>query len=395
MAKRHTAGPQLVSQVRRCQELIIARSGSDDFYEVIRLLIAKALHERNSEASPLSAEKASSYLKQNSKTLRRFVDGPATFTAPKDVIEDCLAALSSSNVSGAGFEALDAAFEVLTAKHYKSDKGQYFTPRHVVDFAIKVLKPKSSELICDPACGSGAFLYSTYAHLRGRIKPSHLFGFDISTRATRTAGLMSFLACEDQLCIAQADSLALGGPTIVEAAGYATIEESLATLGVNFKGFDVIATNPPFAGDVGASDYAMGYEVANLGGRKVERDVLFLERCHKLLRPGGRLAIVVPDNKISATKFASLREWLLTRFNLVSVVSLHGHTFRPHTSQKAAIIFASKPRAGATANSQTILLYRSDLPGKTSTGEPIIINGIVDHDLGAIAKDLGDIKWAA
>ncbi len=386
MAKRHHSGPLLVSQVRRCQELILARSGVDDFYELIKILLAKALDEKDGEARPLDYRRAQARLAAHQDILHRFIEGPPHFSAPMEVIDECFKVLASTRLSSVGYEALDAAFELMTAKQSKSDKGQYFTPRYVVDFCIDVLRPKKGELICDPACGSGAFLYSTYKFLEASVAAKQIFGFDISLRAVKTAALMSFLACKDKVVIEQVDSLELAGLSLLSGRQFSTIEDFMSGAVKEFRGFNVIATNPPFAGDVGATEYALAYEVANLGGQKVERDVLFLERCIRLLAPDGRLAIVVPDNKVSAGRFAAMRKWLMTRLELVSVVSLHPHTFRPYTSQKAAVIFGTKCTAPRTK--RAISLYRSDRPGKSSSGDLVMVGDRIDHDLDEIGRDL-------
>jgi hypothetical protein len=98
---------------------------------------------------------------------------------------------------------------------------------------------------------------------------------------------------------------------------------------------------------------------------------------------------VLPDNKVSARKFDALRRWLLDRVRVVAVASLHAYTFKPHTSQKACVLFLTKARA---AKPRPIAFYRSDRPGKTSTGAPVLRDGVVDHDLGEIAKDLAK-EW--
>ncbi len=387
MAKRHQTGPSLLSQVRRCQELLLARSGVDEFYETVRLIVAKAMHDREKLNIKLDFQLAQKILSEHESEVIRFVEGAASLTAPQDVINECFSVLASTNFKELGFEAIDAAFEGMTSRHYKSDKGQYFTPRNVVELCISVLKPKSGDLICDPACGSAAFLQAAYRYLGSDSEPNTLYGFDISRRAQKTANLMSFLACGDKLTIEQVDSLSLSASSLLQE-NERTIEEYMQGNISNFNGFDVIATNPPFAGDVSESDFAKHYEVAKIGNTKLERDVLFLERCLQLLRPGGRLAIVLPDNKISSAKFSSIRRWLFERAKIISVVSLHSHTFRPHTSQKAAVLFAEK-RMREVSGAEKISMYRSDKSGKSSNGDQIFIKNRLDDDLLEISEDIG------
>jgi hypothetical protein len=158
---------------------------------------------------------------------------------------------------------------------------------------------------------------------------------------------------------------------------------------------DVIVTNPPFAGDV----HYPGYAVAR-AGRRAERDALFVERCVELLRPGGRLAIVLPHNKAAASAWSGLRRWLVEQARVLAVVSLPRETFLPHTSQKAVVVFA-KRRARAVPftrvdRAERTFFARSDRAGKDAAGEPIARSGAgaeptwrtLDHDLDTITAPL-------
>src|ERR1019366_7930404 len=112
--------------------------------------------------------------------------------------------------------------------------------------------------------------------------------------------------------------------------------------------FDAIATNPPFAG---AAD-ARGLELPGLAGR-AGTVALFLERCLTLLRPGGRLAIVLPYGRIASRASSPLRRWLVERARVLAVVSLPRETFLPHTSQRAALVFAKKRRGRERSRAAT------------------------------------------
>lgn len=383
MAKRHHTGDQLIAQVRRCQELILARSGVDEFYETIRLLLANHLWSLSNRRLPLDYATAQETLQHNADTVQRFTEGGVTLSAPEDVATECLRILAPARVSNAPYDVLHTLFEQMTSRSYKSDKGQYFTPSYVVDFCMSVLRPQKGELICDPACGSGAFLKSAYDALGPGQIDRQIFGFDISRRAAKAAALLSYLACDDKVSIEQLDSLTLADELF--DTGEQTLDRYMSAKAEKFGGFDVIATNPPFAGDVSEASFLKNYEVASLCGSRVERDSVFLERCIDLLKPGGRLAIVLPDNKFSGTKFASLRKWLATKVRIVAVVSLHSYTFRPFTSQKASVLFATKAPGD---NNGSIVFYRSDRAGKTSSGELVYVDDKIDHDLEEIARDM-------
>jgi type I restriction enzyme M protein len=113
--------------------------------------------------------------------------------------------------------------------------------------------------------------------------------------------------------------------------------------------FDVLLTNPPFDGEIRDQGILSHYELARKGRgmaarpeAKVERDVLFIERCLQLLKPGGRMAIVLPQGKFNNATLAYIREWVLRHARLLAVVGLHPNTFKPHTGTKTSILFLQK-----------------------------------------------------
>lgn len=251
---------------------------------------------------------------------------------------------------------LDAIFESLVPRVAKGDKGQFFTPRHVVDFIIEMLAPRKRELVVDPACGSGAFL--SRAHASG----ARAAGTDVDARAVRVARLLA----------------------VARGADPASIERRDALRTAPARNADVIATNPPFAGRADASGFSIASEV-----RTPERDVLFLERAIDLLRPGGRLGIVLPYNKASASAFAGMRRWLIDRARVLAVVGLPRETFLPHTSQRTFVLFAQKRSRGGPSSGERTFFGISERAGKDTGGEPVYTAaGALDHDLAEMAREL-------
>lgn len=394
MAKRHSAGQDFQSKIARCQELIMAHSGVDEFYEVIRLIVTKYLRETQGFSDMPSKADANTLLKALNVETRRALGDQIDIQTPDAIYPDVQRIFSTIDVGGQDFHVLDGLFEILTSKNYKSDKGQYFTPRHVVDMCVEILAPRPEEFVCDPACGSGAFLRSAQTFQDTNFnKTGNFFGFDYSKRACQVATIVSFLSSKGKIRIEQVDSLQLRNNSL-SAPEMHTIENLMKP---DFDGFDVILTNPPFAGDVSGEQYAKGYELAGSSRKKIERDVLFLERCIQLLKPGGRMAIVVPDNKVSGRGFSYVRKWLFEHAQVVGVVSLHRYAFLPYTSQKASVLFIRKPLHSEQLVNESVLMFRSDLPGKTSNGSLILKKDAnpdappyisLDHDLEEIVVEL-------
>jgi type I restriction enzyme M protein len=376
MSRRHGAGTSSWSVFARIEEIVLATSGADAFELVFSLAVAR-LHARRL-GRPLG--QGASVRRGVDKLLREAsrawpgLDASRTLDVPDDVLESTLALLDRAVLEGDA-EGLDSLFEQLVTRVGKGHKGQFFTPRHVVDFATRALALSDGERFVDPACGSGAFVACARASAGVEA-----LGWDVDARAVRVAKLLAVATGADPSSITRRDSLRTR-----DRAGR----------------FDAIATNPPFAG---APDGA-GYELASIGGR-IERDALFLERCLGLLRPGGRLAILLPYGKVASPAWAPLRRWLVARARVLAVVSLPKETFLPHTSQRAALLFAKKRTAksrGATdAAGERVLMAVSDRAGRDAGGAPIFLPVAGekkaprpgrtwrdhDHDLGELERPL-------
>ena len=108
--------------------------------------------------------------------------------------------------------------------------------------------------------------------------------------------------------------------------------------------------NPPFAGEMKDRKMLARYELARPALKRAgddkqpkdERDVLFIERILKMLKPGGRPAIVLPQGKFNNSSLAFIREWILKKARLLAVVGLHPNTFKPHTGTKTSVLFLQK-----------------------------------------------------
>ena len=276
-----------------------------------------------------------------------------------------------------------------------------------------MLRPRENETILDPACGSGGFLVHALNFVRsqGGLSDSavrsycadNLWGFDVDARAIQVAKALMVLAGDGSANIIRLNSLLkpdAGGPTLFgeierEAGTILTVEDVCRARMRRHKGFDVILTNPPFAGEVRERHILDAYEAAR-GKANLERDVLFLERCVELLRPGGRLAIVLPHNKFAMGAWGYVREWLLRKVRVLAVVGLGRNTFLPHTHQKASILFAQKnaKNAGPVPDGKVFFAV-SERDGKDSKGR-LVIRGAaeqratewdrVEHDLGEVVE---------
>jgi type I restriction enzyme M protein len=174
MAKRHISNPHdLRSLIVRLEELVLANSGEDEFEEIFKLLIAKLWDERSgkqrrfcSQHTDVATTKALSELLAEAEAAWPGIVGQGNqFRLTAEHLGVCVSTLAAQDLSDAGLEVLDNLFEFLVAKQAKGAKGQYFTPRNVIDFCVKALRPRAEESILDPACGSGGFLFQALDHV--------------------------------------------------------------------------------------------------------------------------------------------------------------------------------------------------------------------------------------
>ena len=189
-------------------------------------------------------------------------------------------------------------------------------------------------------------------------------------------------------------------------------------------GFDILMANPPFAGDIKESrilhQYNLTFKQNGKAHAKVGRDILFIERNFDFLKPGGRMAIVLPQGRFNNTSDKYVREFIAERARILAIVSLHGNTFKPHTGTKTSVLFVQKwnddPAKGALCpkvDNYSVFLATSEKGGKDNSGDYVFLensdgqhkldkNGhlIVDHDLHNHNEELPDgiaeafIEWA-
>jgi len=416
MPKRHhNQKGNLQSLFLRMEELVLANSGEDEFEEVFKLLIAKLWDERSQQSRfhrHSTDEATFEAITKLMQQAEREWFGVLDEVKPRlthEHLSICVDAISNHTISNDSLDVIDSFFEFIVSKSAKGSKGQYFTPRHVVELCVRILQPASHETFLDPACGSGGFLLHTLRFVRRnegldsveelqQFCSEKLWGFDIDARAIRVAKALMLIAGDGSSNIIRLNSLLKS--EMVELFNNTndpnlTIEDVCRSRMKRHKGFDVILTNPPFAGEIREKHFLNCYTVANKK-HQVERDILFIERCIELLRPGGRLAIVLPHNKFAGNSFNFLREWILKKARVLAVIGLGRHTFLPHTHQKASILFLQKNYPSMKIlPDYNIFFAISERDGKNSKGQFVLRGSYsevdnawdtVDHDFLEIAE---------
>ncbi|MDQ0867407.1 type I restriction-modification system subunit M [Arthrobacter globiformis] len=221
--------------------------------------------------------------------------------------------------------------------------GQFRTPRHIIDLMVKMTAPQPLEAICDPAAGTAGFLVQAGEYLR-RQNPnllttpeqsrffhhSQFHGYDFDSTMLRIGSMNMLLHGVEDPDIAYRDSL---------ADLHRSEEEK----------YDVILANPPFAGSLDYENVAK--DLLSLVKTK-KTELLFLALFLRLLKPGGRAAVIVPDGVMfgSSTAHKALRRMLVEDHKLDGVVKLPSGVFRPYAGVSTAILFFTKTNSGGTDN---------------------------------------------
>ena len=280
---------------------------------------------------------------------------------------------------------------------------------------VKMLNPAPDERVVDPACGPAGFLIHTLNwiyefYLKPRFRNSvlakrksdyavaRLFGMDFDPRLAKVAKAMMLIVGDGRSNIYRVNSL--------DPREWRNRTDGLVDA-VQDGTFSVLMTNPPFAGNITQPEILGGYDLAYKGApgqhkraNKMTRDVLFIERCLRFLKPGGRMAIVLPQGNLNNLNAESLRNWVMDKARVLAVVGLHLNTFKPFTNTKTSVLFLRKwEDAEERPEDYPIFMAVNERPVKDNTGTYIFKRDpdgsfatdankrrIIDHDLDDIAE---------
>ena len=436
------------------ENLVLANAGVDAFEEVFKLIYAKLYDEaqaaqggkkkrylqfRGGGATPSEFRQKINDLFDRAKARWPgvFLDGERLDLTPEHLVT-CGSYLENVKLFNSNLQVIDEAFEYLSVEVGKGKKGQYFTPRHVIDMAVKMLNPNIDEYIIDTAAGSCGFTVHSIFHVWGNqftangpekwqadYANSMVYAIDFDPRSIKIAKALNLIAGDGRTNVYRANTLDPRGWSDEVKVG---LRDRLQRFPddpqkdrrnrerYRYFDFDVLLTNPPFAGDIKDSHILHQFDLAKKTNskwqNKVGRDVLFIERNLEFLKPGGRMAIVLPQGRLNNVSDGYIRHFIHDHARLVASVSLTINTFKPHTNTKTSILFLQKwnddPGAPPALRCPKIENYPvffavSQQGGKDNTGEYVYLTDdegqrlhdphdhpIVDHDLYNLRNHLAD-----
>lgn len=442
-----TTKADLKEIIQSMEELVLANAGVDVFNEVFKLIYAKLYDEIEARINRSDNEiyfrkykdPAKTYVVINELFQKAVKKWPGTFFEQEtirlspDHLSIVVGELEKARLFGSALSIIDEAFEYLIPEVAKGKKGQYFTPRHVITMAVKMLNPKPEEYIIDPAAGSGGFLIQAMYWIRDKYLRSsdeamkeyakeYIWGIDFAEEISKVSRALMLIAGDGRSHMFKLNSL---DPREWQGEDAELLDarsklksrlldlENSADNAENQKtfhhfNFDLLLTNPPFAGEIKDSGILRQYFFGKKKGKlvnKVERHILFIERALDMIRPGGRLAIVLPQGVLNNTNMEYVRKHLFDKARILAVVGLHGNTFKPHTGTKTSILFLQKWAEDEKApKDYSIFMAVSKKAGKDNSGDYVYKKDVaghvhdargrkvLDHDLDAIAEDF--VKFA-
>lgn len=341
----------------------------------------------------------------------------------------CISYLQNIKLFNSNLEVVDEAFEYLVNKSNKGEKGQYFTPRYVIDMCVKMLNPKAEEYMIDTASGSCGFPVHTIFKVWSELNPdeSHLFtaqdktreqikyvrekvfAIDFDSRAVRVGKTLNIIAGDGETNVLLLNSLDFEGWNSTTKnerfkKDFGQGFEKFEDLRVNKKEvngrkdyrnfeFDVLMANPPFAGDIKDSKIITKYELGKKyqtkivkeanetkklsihkgWAEKISRDILFIERNLSMLKSGGRMAVVLPQGRFNNTGDKQIRDYISEHCRILAVVGLHGNCFKPHTGTKTSVMFVQKwdDELCPKQEDYNIFFATQKIAGKDNSGEKV------------------------
>lgn len=303
------------------------------------------------------------------------------------VLRTVVSHLEAINLNKTDLDVKGVAFEQFMDGFFKGDFGQYFTPRPIIEFCVKMMKPEQDWDVLDPSCGSGGFLLHALDYMRNQagdyyekgtvdyfnywhdFAAKHLFGIEINDEIARVAKMNMIVHDDGHTNVISHDAL-----------------ESIDKMHDHNRGFaenrfDLILTNPPFGSTINLAEkpYLSTYELGNnvdAKGKKKPRknqssEVLFIERIWQFLKPGtGKAAIVLPDGILTNSSMQYVRGFILEKFQLLAVVSLPQCAFAHFgAGVKASVIFVRKRKDSEKPNGdEAIFMAAPELIGYDATG---------------------------
>ncbi|MCJ2112243.1 N-6 DNA methylase [Methylobacterium sp. E-025] len=383
----------LLFAFRRCHNFIAGNQGLQKpqaFWELLKLIFCKIEDENGSEIQFYAGATERRTLNGALKVKARV---ESLFSAVKDqfpqifkseeqidldpkVIAYIVSQLQGYILLDSDIDVKGRAYEEIVGSNLRGDRGEFFTPRNICQMAVSMLAPNEKQLICDPACGTGGFLITAMHYVIREIENAQrlkwknnptlardaiktrivdyakkfIVGVDFNPELVKASKMNMVMNNDGAGGLYQANSLE-------NPAGWR--DDALRNRKLMGRA-DLVFTNPPFGSKIQISDtsileqFDLGHkwsydeknDLWNKSGslhKSQPPEILFIERCIQLLKPGvGRAAIVLPDGILGSPGLGYVREWILRNTRILASIDLHPDTFQPFVSIQTSLLILER-----------------------------------------------------
>lgn len=391
---RVATGNNLLYAFKRCHDYIHANQGGSKeqiFWEFLKLLFAK-IEDENISGRPRFAIRSAEERNTSEgnkdvkvrvedlyKQVRKRNEFNGLFDAQTEglqfnpeTISYIVAQLEKYDFIHSSVDVKGVAYETIVGPTLEGTKGEFFTPRNVVKMTVKMLDPNPGDRIYDPACGTGGFIVIAFNYISEKLRQKHkanwrnpnkpteveekalfdeihesgynIFGTDFNSNLVKAAQMNMIMNNDGR-----------GGLFSVNSLKDPNQWPKEVSQKIQLGSMDFVMANPPFGAKIkiDSSEILEHYDLAHGWSKTtdgkwqqesnvrnaMEPEVLFVERCIKLLKPGtGRCGIVLPDSILSNPGYAYVRYWILQQCQILASVDLPVETFLPRTGTQTSVL---------------------------------------------------------
>lgn len=278
------------------------------------------------------------------------------------------------------------AFERFMEDFFRGKMGQFFTPRPIIQFCVRMMNPERDDLVLDPACGSGGFLLNAMDNVRQyaesnydereawehwhRFAQNNIYGIEINDQIARVCKMNMIIHDDGHTNIISTDTL--------------NDFEDIKKIHKGFKKdhFDMVLTNPPFGAKIKKTEknylnnYILGKRKDGSIRNSQKTEILFIERCIDFIKPKtGKIAMVLPDSIAVNPSLQYVRDLILEKTQILAIVSLPDFAFAHFGANvKSSLFFLRKKDKGEKLGGYPIFMVMAERIGYKATGKKDDVN---------------------
>lgn len=358
--------------------------------DITKILLCKLIAEQEQivDISDYTKKELISLLKEKYPQSCEYFDD---FALRDNDISAVLDVLNNISLLDAPSHIIGDAFQAIIGPRIRGDKGQFFTPKELVECLVEIISPSSNSTIVDPACGTGGFLTAAYAY--AEASP------DADASSIKLIGVDKDRDMAD-MALATTEIISHGRSEVFNRNSLEIVSPK-SDLHYLINSADVILTNPPFGAKIGITDesllslYEFGYNWSysetdkcwyklNTVAKNQAPQILFIELCVRLLKPYGKMAIVLPEGIFGNKTLGFVWAYLKKHGRVVALIDCPRNTFQPSTDTKTNVLIFEKGQSF----SEDIIVAVSKNCGHDKRGRVTnSANEVLPNDFAAIAKE--------